>query len=170
MCISAAEDVAERASVLEVVVTRRIPVGTVIARRTLVHAKSSARIVVSIGAPVFVGDGWDWACPYRINGLSKTVFGYAYGVDGVQALQLVSLEIRHALEKTKRTFSWLDQSYWQSGFPKMVTGFGIPAFERHLEAVMEREHRRFPADLEAWHKRAKSKTSRWRIDPRAAKS
>ena len=100
---------------------RRIPVGTVIARRTLVDAQSKARIVVSIGAPVFIGDGWDWACPYRINGLRKTLFGHAHGIDGIQALQLVSLAIRHALEKTKRNFSWLDQSSWQSGFPKMVT-------------------------------------------------
>src|SRR5215203_7193272 len=153
---------------MEDVVKRRIPVGTVIARRTLVDAKSGARIVVSIGAPVFVGDGWDWACPYRINGLRKTLFGHAHGIDGIQALQLVSLAIRHALEKTKRNFSWLDQSFWQSGFPTMVTGTGIPAFERHLEDVIECEHRRFPADLKAWQKRAKSKTRPWRIDPRAA--
>ena len=52
----------------------------------------------------------------------------------------------------------------------LVTGFGILAFERHLEDVIEREHRRFPADLKAWQKRAKSKTSPWRVDPRAAKS
>src|SRR3990170_8361211 len=81
----------------EDVVKRRIPVGTVIARRTMVDAKSGTRVVVSIGAPVFVGDGWDWACPYRINGLRKTVFGHSHGIDGVQALQLVSLDIRHAL-------------------------------------------------------------------------
>ena len=149
---------------------RRIPVGTVIARRTLVDAKSSARIVISIGAPVFIGDGWDWACPYRITGLTKTLFGHAHGIDGIQALQLVNVAIRHALEKTKRSFSWFDQSFWQSGFPKMPTGTGIPAFERHLEEVIEGEYRRFPADLKAWQKRAKSENSPWRIDPRTAKS
>ena len=148
---------------------RRIPVGTVIARRTMVDAKSNARIVVSIGAPVFIGDGWDWACPYRISGLEKTLFGHAHGIDGIQALQVVGLAIRHALEKTKRNFSWLDQPYWQSGFPKFVNGIGIPAFERHLERVIEDEHRRFPADLKAWRGRAKSKNSPWRVDPRAAK-
>src|SRR5688500_13397391 len=135
---------------MEVVVKRRIPVGTVIARRTLVDAKSSARIVVSIGVPVFIRDGWNWACPYRINGLRKTLFGHAHGIDGIQALQLVSLAIRHALEKTKRNFSWLDQSFWQSGFPKMVTGFGIPAFDRHLEDVIDREHLSFTAVFVAW--------------------
>lgn len=98
---------------------RRIPVGTVIARRTMVDAKSNARIVVSIGAPVFIGEGWDWACPYRISGLDKTLFGHAHGIDGIQALQVVGLAIRHALEKTKRNFSWLDQPYWQSGFPSL---------------------------------------------------
>src|SRR5687768_3855685 len=154
---------------MEDVMERRIPVGTVIARRTLVDVKSGARIVVSIGAPVFVGDGWDWACPYRINGLGKTLFGHAPGIDGIQALQLVSLAIRDALEKTKRTFSWLDPLEWQSGFPKVVNGLGIPAFERHLDDVIEREYRRFPADLKAWRKRARSKNSPWRIDPRAAK-
>jgi hypothetical protein len=81
-------------------VKRRIPVGTVIARRTMVDAKSSARIVVSIGAPVFIGDGRDWACPYRINGLRKTLFGHAHGIDGIQALQLVSLDIPRRRDRT----------------------------------------------------------------------
>lgn len=148
---------------------RRIPLGTVIARRTLVDAKSNARIVVSIGAPVFIGDGWDWACPYRISGLRKTVSGHAYGIDAVQALQLVSLDVREALEQTRRELLWLDQPHWQSGFPRMITGVGIPAFERHLEVVIDREYRRFPADLKAWHKRAKSKDGLWRTDRRKAK-
>jgi hypothetical protein len=151
-------------------VKRRIPVGTVIARRTMVDVKSGARIVISIGMPVFIGDGWDWACPYRINGLRTTLFGHAHGIDGIQALQLVTHAIRDALEKTKREFSWLDQPFWQSGFPKLVAGIAIPAFERHLEDVIEREHRRFPADFKAWRKRAKSKNSAWRLDRRAAKS
>lgn len=82
----------------------------------MVDAKSNARIVVSIGAPVFIGRGWDWACPYRISGLDETLFGHAHGIDGIQALQVVGLAIRDALEKTKRNFSWLDQPYWQLGF------------------------------------------------------
>jgi hypothetical protein len=151
-------------------VKRRIPVGTVIARRTMVDVKSGARIVISIGTPVFIGDGWDWACPYRISGLRTTLFGHAHGIDGIQALQLVSLAIRDALEKTKREFFWLDQPFWQSGFPKVVAGIAFPAFERHLEGVIEREHRRFPADLKAWRKRAKSKNSPWHLHRRAAKS
>ncbi len=148
---------------------RHVPVGTVIARRTLVDVKSGAPIVVSIGAPVFIGDGWDWACPYRIRGLSKPLSGHAHGIDGIQALQLVSLAIREALEKTKRSFSWHDQPFWQLGFPKMINGIGIAAFERHLEDVVEREYRRFPRDLKAWRKRARSDTSPWRVRPRAAK-
>ncbi len=135
----------------------------------LVDVKSGARIVVSIGAPVFIGDGWDWACPYRIRGLSKPLSGHAHGIDGIQALQLVSLAIREALEKTKRSFSWHDQPFWQLGFPKMINGIGIAAFERHLEEVVEREYRRFPRDLKAWRKRARSETSPWRVRLRAAK-
>jgi hypothetical protein len=132
----------------------------------MVDATSGTRIVISIGAPVFIGDAWNWACPYRIYGLSKTLSGHAHGIDALQALQLVSLAIRDALEKTRRNFSWLGQSSWQSGFPKMIDGIGIPAFERHLEDLIEREHRRFPADLKAWRKRAKSKNSPWRVSPR----
>jgi hypothetical protein len=150
-------------------VKRRIPLSTVIARRTLVDVKSGGRVIVSIGAPVFIGDGWDWACPYRITGLSKTLSGHAHGIDGIQALQLVSLAIREALEKTKRSFSWHDHSFWQFGFPKMVNGFGIAAFERHLEEVVQREYRRFALDLKAWRKRARSETSPWRTRPRAAR-
>jgi hypothetical protein len=98
------------------------------------------------------------------------MYGHAHGIDGIQAMQLVSLAIRHALETTKRTFSWLDQPCWQSGFPTMITGHGVPAFERHLEEVIDREHRRFRADLKAWQKRAKSEQSPWRIGRRAARA
>lgn len=149
---------------------RRIPLGTVIARRTMMDVKSGARVVISIGMPVFIGDGWDWVCPYRISGLRTTLSGHADGIDGIQALQLVSHAIREALEKTKREFTWLDQPFWQFGFPKAIVGFALPAFERHLEGVIDREYRRFPSDLKAWRKRAKSKNSPWRLDSRTAKS
>ena len=61
--------------------------------------------------------------------------------------------------RPSETFPGLIKPYWQSGFPKFVNGIGIPAFERHLERVIENEHRRFPADLKAWRERAKSKNS-----------
>jgi len=134
---------------------RKIPLGTVIAKRALVDTKSGAEIVVFVGAPVLDRGGPDWVCPFRIAGLSRDISEYAPGVDGLQALQLVSLAIRHELEKTKREFTWLDQAYWRTGFPKMVVGFGVPHLELSLERAMDQVHKRFIEKLVARRKKAK---------------
>lgn len=105
-----------------------VPLGTVIARRELCTA-ADAPVHVLVGAPVHVGDGWDWVCPYRIEGLGEPLDGRTFGIDALQALQLVSSAIRSDLERSGERLTWLDSEFWQSGFPRPLESFGVPELE-----------------------------------------
>lgn len=144
---------------------KNIPLGLVVARRTLVDAVTERKVALSVGIPRLVGDGWDWVCPFEIKGIGKTIRGHAHGIDALQALQLVGPAIRGALESTGRTLTFLGDPYWQSGFPKLIIDLGIPALGRHLERLMIAEqglwvkgHKgRQGASLRARRLRAKSR-------------
>lgn len=143
---------------------KNISLGFVVARRTLVDADTGHRVVLSVGKPRFIGDGWDWVCPFEIKGIGKTIRGHAHGIDALQALQLVGPAIRGALESTGRTLTFLGDPYWQSGFPNVIIDLGIPALGGHLERLMIAEQsrwvkerkRRHNADRRARRLRAKS--------------
>jgi hypothetical protein len=67
-----------------------VAMGKVIAIRQLESAtRPEARIVVEIGAPRRPRGRDDFFCPYRIRGAGDETTRAAYGVDAVQALQLV---------------------------------------------------------------------------------
>lgn len=67
-----------------------VALGKVIATRHLASAiHPKAKIVVEIGAPRRPRGREDYFCPYRIRGIGGEVTRAAYGVDAVQALQLV---------------------------------------------------------------------------------
>ena len=68
---------------------KNISLRLVIARLTLVDAETGGPVVLSIGKPRIIGDGWDWACPFEIAGIGKTIRGHAHGIDALQALQLI---------------------------------------------------------------------------------
>jgi len=111
-----------------------IRVGTVIARREL-RTPAGDPVLVEVGFPAYVGDGWDWACPYRIEGPAGVVTGQAHGIDGLQALQLVSGTIRGELERSGARLLWLGTDFWQAGFPPLVAAMG----ERELEEDLRRQ-------------------------------
>lgn len=117
----------------------KIPVGEKIAQR-IMETTSGNRITITVGAPVFVGDGWDWACPFRIDGLSETIEEAAIGIDALQSLQLVSPAIRSALQNTNEQFQ--DYEFegktisWESGFPLSIQSFGNRALEEKIHEDM----------------------------------
>ncbi len=104
-----------------------VPLGAVVARREL--RTRGAAVVVFVGAPVHVGDGWDWACPYRIEGLADVVEGRVFGIDALQALQLATPALRGELERAGAPLTWLDSDFWQAGFPAFVESYGIEELE-----------------------------------------
>lgn len=109
---------------------------TVIAQRIL-GTEDGGSVTVSIGLPVHIGDGWDWACPYRIEGMEAAVQSQVFGIDALQALQLVSVAIRVELEQSGERLSWLDDDFWQAGFPMLLQSYGDRRIEEKLLKLLE---------------------------------
>ncbi|HEY0026083.1 MAG TPA: hypothetical protein VGB24_24545 [Longimicrobium sp.] len=83
----------------------------VIAERELEMAgEHPRRVVVRMSVPVRVADG-EWGCPFQIRGAGDERVRTAYGVDGVQALQLCMEMIRADLGALQRChrLTWLGE-------------------------------------------------------------
>jgi hypothetical protein len=132
-----------------------VPLGSVIATRTMHVSPKLTPVTLSVGAPVHVGKGWDWACPYKIAGLGKVIRGSAFGADAVQAIQLVSLALREDLEKTRKKLIFLDQEFWQFGFPKQVVAFCDPELEKRLTRVIDVEIAKWTSRLKRTRMKAR---------------
>ena len=107
---------------------RKVALGKVIASRVLVNRDRKRRVTVSIGLPTYIGDGWDWVCPFKISGLGHPIHDQVHGIDALQALQLVSLGIRKTLENKRCPLAWLGHPFWQSGFSTLLSGWVIPSW------------------------------------------
>ena len=127
------------------VMKRKVALRKIIARRILVNRDSRRRVIVSIGLPTYIGDGWDWVCPFKISGLGHPIHDQVHGIDALQALQLVSLGIRKTLEDKRCPLAWLGDPFWQSGFPSPLSGLGDPELVRRLETLVQKETTRWVA-------------------------
>ena len=127
------------------VMKRKVALRKIIARRILVNRDSRRRVIVSIGLPTYIGDGWDWVCPFKISGLGHPIHDQVHGIDALQALQLVSLGIRKTLENKRCPLAWLGDPFWQSGFPTLLSGLGDPELVRRLETLVQKEITRWVA-------------------------
>lgn len=89
--------------------------GKVIAvRRFESTTEPRATITVQIGAPRKTRGQDDFFCPYRTNGLGDDKVRAAYGVDAVQALQLVMRAIGATLAR-RPDLRWFEGE--DLGFP-----------------------------------------------------
>lgn len=113
-----------------------VPIGAVIARREL-RTAAGEPVVVVVGAPVHVGDGWDWVCPFRIEGLGDDVTAQVHGIDALQTLQLVTPAVRGALERVGVPLRWLGADFWEAGFPRPVEALGVRELEVELHAQLD---------------------------------
>lgn len=114
------------------------PLGTIIARRSM-STRDARAVDIAIGQPVYLGDGWDWACPYRIEGLGTAIEGCSFGIDALQALQLVTPSIRGALQESEAPLLGMDGSdFWQAGFPLVYGGYGDAELEQAMIAAADR--------------------------------
>ena len=69
--------------------TEKLTLETAIAHRAFeVAGRPSETVDVFIGKPFQMPEG-EWACPYRIVGAGEDICFQIYGIDSVQALQLV---------------------------------------------------------------------------------
>ncbi len=90
----------------------------VIAERTLtatIDGKSSD-VVVRFGKPARHPKG-DWACPYQISGIGDEKVRQAFGIDGVQALQLAMFSAGAVLSTHREEVKLTFLNEIQLGFP-----------------------------------------------------
>jgi hypothetical protein len=100
------------------------PLGNVIATRELEFVNRLGNIepfAVSVGAPVRIGEGEPWCCPYLISGESfQKAFG-VFGEDSMQALvltlQVISTELGCLARDNEGAFRWFGQA--ELGFPDL---------------------------------------------------
>ncbi len=104
--------------------------GRVIARRELARTNSKSPVLVEIGVPRRRAEA-EWACPYRILGLRQRGIRYAFGIDPVQALQLVQQAIWHDLKPYGRELSWHGERGW-TGFYRF---YGVNLGQAHMRRV-----------------------------------
>lgn len=84
--------------------------GDVVAQRELEVDGGAGRAVVRVGRPApDPREGGDWRCPFQIVGLGDEAVHEAFGIDGVQALQLCfqMIDIHLASERRGRKLTWL---------------------------------------------------------------
>jgi hypothetical protein len=78
---------------------RDVVMGKVIAARRLESARNAVPVTVEIGMPRRARGHDDYLCPYRVKGIGDEVVRASYGVDAVQALELVMYAIGSTLAK-----------------------------------------------------------------------
>jgi hypothetical protein len=95
-------------SIRDVIATRQLHLGA-----DSVH--------VSLGLPIPFPDNLDFYCPYAISYRGVTRYGYAGGVDAIQALQLtmvrVGIDLQHLAKSSGLQISWLLDTPGDTGFP-----------------------------------------------------
>lgn len=75
-----------------------------------VEDKSNEQVDVLIGKP-FKVEEYQWACPYRIVGAGEDMNFEIYGVDGIQALQLVFKVIDSAIIGADLKLRWGEEKF-----------------------------------------------------------
>jgi hypothetical protein len=93
--------------------------------------------LVEIGIPRRRAEA-EWACPYRIRGLGQRGIRYAFGIDPVQALQVVQQAIWHDLRPYERELSWLGEREWTGFYRFYGVNLGH-AHMRRVEKAIDRE-------------------------------
>lgn len=117
-------------------------IGTIIAERRLIVRDSGAEVRVAIGVPRRVGNGIDWACPFRIAGAGLARVDHGYGIDAMQALTTALEGIRYTLDQTGLALGWnLGRGAifdGETGFARPIPFAFGPAFTRRIERLVDR--------------------------------
>jgi hypothetical protein len=134
--------------------------GKIIARRELARIDSRSPVLVEIGVPHQRAEG-EWACPYRIRGLGLRGIRHAYGVDPIQALQIVQQAIWRDLKPHERELSWFGQrgSGFYRYFPPYFSRTLMKRVERAIDREFAYEARRLKQLLAKRRQRAKHRRS-----------
>jgi hypothetical protein len=93
--------------------SRKVPLGKIIARRTLQQVRPRRTLTLEIGEPFEqprtpLGQQ-NWGCPFRIKGLDGGRVRTATGIDSAQALELVFQAVRVRMEEAGNRVRWYDR-------------------------------------------------------------
>jgi Domain of unknown function (DUF6968) len=112
-------------------------------RRYSVEGEPDRTIVLKIGQPIPPSySKGDWCCPVLIEGLGDDEIKYAYGIDGIQALQQAMAYARKELHASGLPITWLDNEPGELGLPRTIeSAYGL-WFQNRLEHIIETEEMR----------------------------
>src|SRR4051812_38177476 len=97
-----------------------LKLGRIVAVRVLtVEPKGRKRIIIRIGTPRKAIPR-DWVCPFQISGIQGSRVYPAYGIDGVQALQLALEAVRLQLLRYRVRATWAGGEKADARFAQMV--------------------------------------------------
>lgn len=132
---------------VEAIKDMALKLGSSIGERKLTYGpKGRKQIIVRVGVPR-KAHPVDWMCPFQISGIGRPRVYAAYGVDALQALQLVFKAIRFELARHAIDAVWLGSEPWDLGFPEYVpTAFGR-AFANRISRLIAREEKLFIGEL-----------------------
>ena len=132
-----------------------------ITARRVFKATNGKPVVLTLGVPEPV-PGSDWGCALQITGLETSWRRprYVFGIDGLQAIHLAMKCATEALASAEPELEWLGEK-GELMLPKFLPD--LPKREQdRLEALMERETRKYVKRLERAYK---AKTSKARKRP-----
>ena len=141
------------------------PLGTVIATRRLYErGNPRRRIELRVGRPVCVQGLW--ACPYQILGIRNSRVQPAFGEDSLQALELVFVALRGALDASGRRFSFAPEDTRED--PGVMIARHVPyslgrSFEERLNRILEREIEQHAVNLQRRVQRKDGRADRTRL-------
>ena len=119
--------------------------GPVIGTRALQSLRTGGPVTVEVEKPKRQPNG-DWRCRVRIRGLGRAWIGQAFGVDSLQALQLIFPTLR------QHTASFAAQLAWNNvagdlGFYRLVPDIFDPPANRRIHRAVDRAIRAETAAL-----------------------
>lgn len=97
-----------------------VPLQEVWTKRQL-RSEEGDSIDITIGAPVYVGNGWHWVCPFRIEGLPHDVNGCTFGADETQALERIAPTIRQKLLRAGVDLKWQQVDLREIELPQLLS-------------------------------------------------
>lgn len=99
-------------------------------------------VTVTLGTPRRVRRD-EWACSFRIDGISADVATEVLGTDAIQSLMLALERIRIALDESGWRFAWGSDED-ETGFPRYVPLFRGPEFATRVNRYIDRAVARAP--------------------------
>lgn len=116
-------------------------------RKLRIPGRPSRAVLIRIGAPRRLRDGWDWGCPVEIDGLDEPQRTYIFGADGIQALQLALEYITARVTNAGTPVVWFENGD-DGGFTRSIPLVLPQRDRRMLTIAIDQAGRRWAKRME----------------------